>query len=63
MLKKKIIQVKDESNLNAMTFVLKFVVSWEYLNLEESFQKKFFSHGFFKACQHAKYQVCLYSNI
>jgi hypothetical protein len=49
---KKIIQVKDESNLNAMTIVLKFVVSCEYLSLEKSFQSFYFSHGFSKACQH-----------
>jgi hypothetical protein len=35
---KKIIQVKDESNLNAMTIVLKFVVGCKYLSLEEAFK-------------------------
>jgi hypothetical protein len=41
------------TNLNVMTIVLKFVVSYEYLSLEESFQSFYFSHGFSKACQHA----------
>jgi hypothetical protein len=50
---KKLNQVQDESNLNAMTIVLKFVVSCEYLSLEESFQSFYFSHGLSKACQHA----------
>ncbi len=46
--------MKNEgSNLNAMTFVLKFVVNYETLCLQESFNGTCFRHGFFKACHYA----------
>jgi hypothetical protein len=53
-LRKKIIAyVKDEgSNLNAMTFVLKFVVNCETLGLQENFNGTRFGHVFSKACQY-----------
>jgi hypothetical protein len=45
--------VKDEGyNLNAMTNILKFVLSCEYLWLEERFQGTCFGHVFSKACQY-----------
>jgi len=46
--------VKDEgSNLNTLTNALKFVVKYESLGLEESFQGICFGHDFSKACQYA----------
>jgi hypothetical protein len=46
--------VKDEgSNLNIMTIVLKFVVKFEVLGLDESFYGVCFGHAFSKECQHA----------
>jgi hypothetical protein len=38
--------------LNAMTMTLKFVVSFEILGLDESFQGTWFGHAFFKTCQY-----------
>ncbi len=51
-LRKKIIAyVKDEEfNFNAMTAILKSIVSCEYFVLEESFQGTCFEHPFSKAC-------------
>jgi len=44
--------VKDEgSNLNAMNFV--FVINFETLSLQESFNGTCFGHSFPKACQNA----------
>jgi hypothetical protein len=53
-LRKKIITyVKDQGeNLNAMPIVLKFVVNYEVLGLEESFQGTCFDHAFSKAYQY-----------
>jgi hypothetical protein len=43
--------VKDEgSNMNAMTIILKFIMSRECMGLEESFQGSYFDHDFSKAC-------------
>jgi hypothetical protein len=48
--KKIIAYVKDEGfNLNAMTNALKFVVCYETLGLEESFQDSCFVQDFSKA--------------
>jgi hypothetical protein len=42
--------MKDEAfNLNVMTFVLKSVVSYETLGLQESFNSTYFGHVIFKA--------------
>jgi hypothetical protein len=43
-----------------MTGALKFVVNYEYLGIEESFQGTCFGHAFSKACQYgtAKENVC-----
>ncbi len=50
--KKLITYVKDEgSNLNAMIFA--FVINFETLNLQESFNGICFGHVFPKACQNA----------
>jgi hypothetical protein len=38
--------------LNAMTTTQKFVVSFEILGLDESFQGTWFGHAFFKTCQY-----------
>ncbi len=39
--------VKDEgSNLNVMTIILNFAVSYESFDLEENFQDTYFGHGF-----------------
>ncbi len=47
------LHVKDEgSNLNIMTIALKFVINYELLMLEESYQISCFEHVFFKACQY-----------
>jgi hypothetical protein len=47
--KKIIVYVRDEgSNLNAMTIVLKVIVNYESLNLEEGFQGTCFLHVFQK---------------
>jgi hypothetical protein len=47
--KKIIVYVKDKGfNFNAMTTILKFIVSCESLILEESFQGTYFEHFFFK---------------
>ncbi len=52
--KKVITYVKDESsNLNAMTFALKSIISCETLSLQESFNGTCFGHVFSKACQYA----------
>jgi hypothetical protein len=40
------------SNINAMTYALKFVLSCESLGLEESFQGTCFGRAFSKACQY-----------
>jgi hypothetical protein len=60
--KKIITYVKDEgSNFNAMIGVLKYVVNFESLGLEESFQGTCFGHVFSKACQYGiakKKKVC-----
>jgi hypothetical protein len=51
--KKVIAYVKDEEfNLNAITYALKSIMSYEYLGLEESFQRTCFGHAFSKACQY-----------
>ncbi len=45
--------VKDEgANLNVMTTTLKFMVNYEILGMEESFQGTCFGHAFSKACQY-----------
>jgi hypothetical protein len=45
--------VKDEgSNLNIMTIVLKAIVCYDILGLEESYQGTCFGHAFSKACQY-----------
>jgi hypothetical protein len=48
------------SNLNAMTYALKSIVSCESLGSEESFQGTCFGHAFSKACQYGitKEKVC-----
>ncbi len=53
-LRKKIIAfVKDQgANLNVMTLTLRFVVSYDILGLEESFNRSCFGHVFSKACQY-----------
>jgi hypothetical protein len=52
--RKIITYVKDDgSNLNAMTFVLKSIISCETLGLQESFNGICFGHVFSKACQYA----------
>jgi len=52
--KKIIIYVKDErSNLNIMTIVLKFIVSYGVLGLDEIFQSTCFDHVFPKVCQYS----------
>ncbi len=62
--KKIITYVKDDgSNLNAMIFVLKYIICCETLGLQESFNGICFGHAFSKACQYAtidikKSQVC-----
>ncbi len=52
--KKKIIAcVKDGGyNLNAMSFVLKYLVNCETLGLQESFNDTCFGHVYSKACQY-----------
>jgi hypothetical protein len=54
-LREKIIAyVKDEGfNLNTMTIILKFVVNYNILRLQESFQGSCFGHAFSKACLYA----------
>jgi len=48
--KKKFVYVKGEgSNINAMIVALKFVINYEYIRLEESFQNTYFGHAFEKA--------------
>jgi hypothetical protein len=50
--KKKITHVKDErSNLNTRTIVLKSIIKYEVLGLDESFHGTCFGHAFSKACQ------------
>jgi hypothetical protein len=45
--------VKDEGEkLNVMTTILKFMVNYEVLGMEESFQGTCFGHAFSKACQY-----------
>lgn len=40
--------VKNEkSNLNIITNILNFVINYEVLNLEKSFQSTYFGHVFF----------------
>ncbi len=52
--KKIITYVKDDgSNLNAMIFVLKYIICCETLGLQESFNGICFGHAFSKACQYA----------
>jgi len=53
-LRKKVISyVKDEKfNLNVMIYGLKFIMNYESIGLEESFQKTCFGHTFSKACQY-----------
>jgi hypothetical protein len=48
--REKIAYVKDGSNLNTMTIVLKFVVNCKVLGLDENFQGSCFGHAFSKAC-------------
>jgi len=61
-LRKKIIAfVKDEgANLNVMTLALRFIMSYDILGLEESFNGSCFGRVFFKACQYGatKKKVC-----
>jgi hypothetical protein len=63
-LKRKIIAyVKDEgSNLNTMTTILKSIVCWDKLGLEENFQGVYFGHTFSKAYQYVTIEnkVCKY---
>jgi hypothetical protein len=51
-LKRKIVAyVKNEgSNLNTLTIALKFIMKYEALGLDESFQGTCFGHVFLKAC-------------
>jgi hypothetical protein len=64
-LKKKIIAyVKDEGfNLNAMTSALKFVISFETLNLQENVNGTCFGHVFSKTCQYAIINEKVYRNL
>ncbi len=64
-LRKKIIAyVKDESsNMNAMTFALKSIVSCETLSLQKSFNGTCFGHVFSKACQYATIDEKMCKNI
>jgi hypothetical protein len=39
-------------NLNAMTIILKSMISWEIFGLDESFQGTHSSHAFSKTCQY-----------
>jgi len=69
-LKKNInVHVKNErSNLNTLTIVFNYVVSFNVLGFIESFQSSYFNHAFFKACQYGstnekickglKYVIC-----
>jgi hypothetical protein len=41
----------EGSNLNAMTFALKFVINYETLSLQENVNGTCFGHVFPKACQ------------
>ncbi len=44
-----IVYVKDEgSNLNVMIITLNYIVSYEAMGLEESFQRTFFGHEYSK---------------
>ncbi len=49
------------SNLNAMTFTLKSIVSCERLGLNKSFQTICFDDGFSKACQYVTLNEKVYS--
>jgi hypothetical protein len=49
--KKSLLMWRWMINFNAMTNVLKFVVSCDNLNLKETFQITFLGHVFFKSCQ------------
>jgi len=64
-LRKKIIAyVKDEgSNLNVMTSILKFVVLYETLGLQENFNGICFWYVFPKACQYATTNEKFYKNL
>lgn len=47
------LHVKDEGyNLNIMIIVFKYVVNYELLGLEESYQRSWFENAFSKACQY-----------
>ncbi len=51
--KKTIADVKDErSNLMVITIVLKSIIKFEVLGLDQSFQGTCFGHGFLKTCQY-----------
>ncbi len=56
-LRKKIIAYANDegANLNAMTIVLKSIVNWEVLGMEENFQGICFGHAFFKVCKDVQY--------
>jgi hypothetical protein len=61
--RKIIAYVKHEgSNLNTMTTILKSIVGWDMLGLEESFQGIYFGHAFSKAYQYVTIgnKVCKY---
>jgi hypothetical protein len=61
--KKIIVYVKDErSNLNIMTIVLKFIVSWGVLSLDQNFQSTCFDHVFPEVCQYATTNKKVYKN-
>jgi len=47
----KLAYVKDGGfNFNNMIIVLKLVVNYEALGIEENYQRTCFGHAFFKAC-------------
>jgi hypothetical protein len=49
-------------NLNTLTNALKFVMKYETLGLEESFQGTYFDHIFSKVCQYATTNDKVYKN-
>jgi len=62
--KQNIDYVKDEeSNLNALTNVLKSIVKCDSLGIEESFQGTCFGHAFSKACQYGTIEEKVCKNL
>ncbi len=62
--KKNIAYVKDGGyNMNAMTFVLKYVVNCETLGLQESFNDTCFGHVYSKAYQYATIDEKVYRSL